>query len=355
MNPLAALRRLPRHRVLSAVVFAVVVHWFTLSTAPGRLPGGWFVITAVVGMVLFVASVLRVVHRAATASPPPTLRPLAPHAETFLLLTALNLAILSFFAPAFVVVADAMASNRFHNPIVRQAFEAVGTLSGGVLTFVFSVGIVAVAWVLLVRFLRPALRRSPGARRLGAALDRALVAVIVLFCATSLVLTYNARLDAGAPQPRRAELVAISSLPVPFTDVILGWADVRYSDTANRVERLLLWPNEDVWPGRVGPGLPLLVDVRPGLFGIPWVQAIRIDHERDLRRSLAAVPTATTLRKALVTLLTREHRWDEVIAETEAHLRAYPEDHRFVLAVSTDLRAQGQPALALRLERLIQP
>ncbi len=353
MSLLALVRRLMRIRILSATILAAVVHWFALSTAAGRAPGGWYLLAFIVGLALFGASVLRVVHRVATTPPPRSLRPLAPHSEMFMLLIAINLVILSPLAPMFESIAARIEHNPVPNPIAQQVFEVAGHLTGRALNFLFAAGTLAAGWMLLLRLLGPPLRRSASARRIGTALDTVLVAVLVLFCAASMALVYNAILDTRPARSRQADLVAVSSIPVPFTGAVVGWADVRYLDAGDRTERLILRPDEDIWPGRATPGLPVRVELKPGFLGIPWVQSIGLDHERDLRRSLAAVPTATVLRKSLITMLAAQGRWDEVRAEAEAHRHADPEDRQFVLAAARSLRARGRPVDAEKLESLV--
>jgi len=352
VTPVELRRWLGRHRVLSAALLAAVVHAVAAGGA-GRVPGAWYVIWVAVSLALLAVSLLRVVHRAATTAPPPALQPLAPHAEAFILLVAVNLVLLSPLAPTFESMARALATQPYHNPLVRRAFEAAGHLTASVLALIFAAGLLAVAWLVLLRVLGPALNATPRMRRLGAALDAALVGALLVYAAGGLVLSFNAGFDRGPATVRRGDLVGVASLPVPSTGLILGWADVRYLDSGG-VERVLLAPRDDVWPGRARPGLPVSVQVRPGFLGVPWVGGVRVDHERELRRALAAVPTAAALRRSLIRMLQDERRWDEVRVETEAHFRAYPEDTRFVGSIAAALRAGGQHGHAAALDRLAE-
>jgi hypothetical protein len=337
--------------VLVAAALAALAGWFAIAPGGWRLAGGWFVVAIVGGNVLFFVSVFRLTRRMLATSPPRVLRPLGPHVENFILLIALNLVILSPLAPVFDGIARGMASAP-HDSLARYVLGALGNLTGPVLVAVFGAGAVIVVCLLILRLLEPLLR-GPAARRLGGALDQLVVAGLVLFCAGAIVLSYNSGLDAGAATPRRADLVAVSSVPVPFIARSYGFADVRYLDRPGEVERILLLPDDDVWPQRVAPGLPVHLLMRPGLLGIPWVQRVVVDRERDVQRVLAAVPTATVLRKSLINSLVAQRRWSEVRAETEAHLRANPEDRPFVLEVAGILLRQEQPAHAEALHRLV--
>ncbi|MGH7389803.1 MAG: hypothetical protein ACREM3_10140 [Candidatus Rokuibacteriota bacterium] len=355
MKALGGGHRLLRLRVSIAASLATLVGLIALSVGSARPSGAWFLAVALGGLALFGVGALRVVHRLATARPPAALRPLAPHAETLILLAALDLALLSPLAPLFQGMASGLATQPSHNPVARQAFEMAGGLTGQVLVGVFTAGVVMVAWLVLVRLLGPLLKPLAGARRLGRAMDAVLVAAMVVFCVVGAVLWYNASLDRSPSTSRHADLVSVSGIPMPFGAGVLGWAEVRYLDAPGRVERLILTPRDDVWPERAAPGLPLRVEMRRGFLGIPWVHTVTIDRERDLRRALAEVPAAAAFRKSLIDMLVTRSRWDDVHGETQALLRSYPGDRQFALFVVQKLRAAGQHGRALDLERLAGP
>jgi hypothetical protein len=338
--------------IVAAALLTALAGWFAISSGVGRLPGQWFVVLATGSLFLFAASVLRLVQRVLSTSPPAPLRPLVPHAESFIFLVAINLVILSPLAPLFSGIGHGMATT-IRTSMIKQAFGALGELTGPVQVALFGAGAVVVAWVLILRLLDP-LRRLPGVRRLAVTLDRLVVAAIIVFCTGGALLSYNATLDSGAATPRQADLVAVSGLGVPFTGLVLGWADVRYLDGPGAVERILLMPKDEVWIERGAPGLPVRLHMRPGLFGFRWIENVTVDRERELQRTLAAVPTAAALRKPWIEWLVNQRRWNDVRAEAEKHLRACPEDRQFVLGVASRLRAQGQIDHAGALEAMVR-
>jgi hypothetical protein len=347
---LAATRWLASQPVLVAAALAMLVGWFAIAPGTVRVAGGWFILAIVAGHVLFLASLFRLSRRMLAASPPGFLKPIGPHLENFLLLIALNLVILSPLTPIFDGIARSMAAAP-HDSMSRYVLGALGKLTGPVLVAVFGAGAVIVVALLVLRMLEPGLRGA-GGQRLAGAVDRLVVAAIVAFCAGAIVLSYNSGLDAGTATTRRADLVEITSVPVPFTARSYGWAEVRYLEAPRQVERVLLLPDDDVWPQRVAPGLPVHLVMRPGVLGIPWIQRVAIDRERDVQRVLAAVPTAAMLRKSFISALVAQQRWSEVRAETEAHARAYPEDRLFVAEIAGLLKQHGQSAHAAALTRL---
>jgi hypothetical protein len=350
MSLLDLVHRLRDWPALVAAILSALVGAFALTAGGGRLSGSWFVIAALGGIVLFLLSALRLARRVMAAPLPGPLRPLAPHAENFMLLIAINLVILSPLTPLFDLVARGMAAGS-RESATRYVLGALGRLTGPVLVTVFGIGALVVAWILVLRVLEPLLR-GRGGQRMAGALDRAIVGGSLVFCAGAIVLAYNSGLDAGAPSMRRADLISVSGVRVPFLAGGFGWADVRYLEPSQRTERILLLPDDEIWPQRAAPGLPLHLLMRPGLLGIPWVQRVAVDRERDLQRALVEVPTAAALRKSLINSLSMQRRWAEVRAETEAHARVCPEDGAFVREVAALLRQNGQGAHADALDRL---
>jgi len=349
MSVLDLVRRLLRTRVPSAAILSALVLHFHGVAGAYRLPGAWYAAFGHAGLALFALSVLLVVHRIATTTPPAPLRPLAPHGTNFILLGAVDLAILSLITP----VLRAAAGAPLQDPVSRRALESAAGLSGLALVAIFTIGAVVTAWILLLQILDATVLRIRAVRSLARLLDRVVVGVLLAYCLAGTVLAYNGAFDPSPPTYRPATLRSISSIRLPFG---LGRHASAELLTERGVERVLLIPARDqLWPDSANAGLPLRVEVHRGLLGIPWVQAIAIDTRRQSEQILEALPAAAATRKTLIAALVEEGRWSDVRAHAEAHVRHYPGDGDYLLSLATRLRAAGRTADAVALERLARP
>lgn len=236
---------------------------------------------------------------------------------------------------------------------MRQTLAAAGTLTADTLFWIFVAGAAIVAWVLVVRVLQLTALRFTAARRFTRVLGRAFVVVTLLYCAGALALVCNATLDRSPAEVRRADLVQLSAAWLPF-GLRLAWADVAYLDAPRRVVSIVLVPGLDgIWLNQGGPGLPLRIRSRIGFLGLLWIEDVIVDEEVQLRRTVNAVPTAATTRKALIARLVATGHWAEAQAQAKAHLRAYPEDRAYVAGVAATLRSAGQRNPAADLEQAL--
>ncbi|MGH7313250.1 MAG: hypothetical protein ACREJV_08760 [Candidatus Rokuibacteriota bacterium] len=352
MRVSGSLRRILGLRVLMAIVLVGLSEHARRAMAAYRLPGEGFTLAAGAALVLLALGVLLVVERVVTATPSRGLRPLAAHADTYVLLLVINLIIVSFLSPVFQTVAE----TPLPNPVAQRALATVGALSARALRLVFVVGAATLAFVALLVVLERTLGRVALFRAGGRMLDRLAAALLVLVFAAGMALTYNGMFDRAAPQQRRAEIVALGGMQLPFPLGQFAWADVRDRQPRGRTERIVLAPGRDeISLTATRPGQPVLVSMGRGWFGIPWVRTITVDHGEHARRVLAALPTAAAMRKAIITTLWRERRWQEVLAQAEAHLREYPHDREYVLALARELQVHGQTAESTALTRVVRP
>lgn len=346
----ALVRRVLGMRVLIAVLLAVLVDHVMGALGAHRLPGAWFVLAVAAGLALFALGLLVVVQRIALARPPAALRPVTVHGEPLIFLLVVNLVILSLLLPMIHVIAAAPLPDSVFRRVVRM----VGALSGHGLSLVFAAGAIALGWVILLRLLQGSVGQWGLVRSMGRALDRLAVTLLVLYCLAGTALASNGALDTSLPVPRPAEVVAVSGVQLPLGLGQLAWADLRDREPPHRTERLLLIrERDDIWPHRAAPGQAVRIATRAGLFGIPWVQKVSIDHRWQLERVLAAVPSAAGLRKALIAELHRERRWRDIRLHVEAHLREYPHDHAYALKTARALQAAGQAVHAAAITRLV--
>jgi hypothetical protein len=286
----------------------------------------------------------------ATLTLPATLQPVGAHADRFVGLLVVNLIILSALSP----VLRPIAAVPFPDAVTRWVMASATALSGRVLFVIFAAGVVALGWIVLFEVLEQSAGRWWPARTLGLALDRLLVGFLVLFCAGSLMAGVNGALDGSGLVSRRAAVAAVAGFELPFEFGHVAWVQLDGYPRPHDVETVLLIDGRDqVWPQRVAPGQPVVVDTRAGLLGIPWVAAIRVDEDLLVMRALAAVPTAAALRKAAIAGLQGERRWGELRAHAEAHLRAYPNDRDYALELIRALEGAGQTADAAALRAAV--
>jgi hypothetical protein len=335
-----------------AVILVALSEHGRRAMAAYRLPGEWFTLAAGAGLGLLVLGVLLVVERVVTTTPSRELRPLAAHADTYVLLLVVNLIIISFFSPVFLTAAE----TPLPNPVVQHALATAGALSARALRLVFLLGTGMLAFVALLVVLERTLGRLALFRAAGRLLDRLTAALLLLLFLTGVALTYNGMFDGSAPVVRRAEIVALGGTQLPFPLGRFAWVDVRDRQPEGRTERIVLASGHDgIWLERTRPGQPVLISMGAGWFGLPWIRTITVDHEEQARQVLAALPTAAAMRKTVIATLRREQRWQELLAQARAHLREYPLDREYILALARELQAHGRTVESTALTRLVRP
>jgi hypothetical protein len=342
--------RIPARPLLTAIGLAVLVGYFVSGLMEHRLPGWWFVQGVGAGLALCGLAILRAAWCAATLKLAPSLRGLGNHADRFVLLLVVNLIIVSALSPMLRIAAGGPGYSISHGVMV-----AAGALSADVLLIVFVAGVVVLGWVLLLMLLRGTLGRLALFRGLGRGVDWLVVAALVLFCLGSLAVSVNGALSTPRVDHTRAEVVSISGVEVPFGLGQVAWAELRGYPGPGLTEHILLVrARDEIWPQAATPGVPVIVHTVGGIFGVRWVQAIRVDHFTLSLRTLATVPTATVFRKWVMNVLWKERKWAELRAHAEAHHRAYPNDRDYLLSVLRDLDNAGQAADAAALRAAMQ-
>jgi hypothetical protein len=343
--------RVPARPLLASIGLAVLVGYFVCGLMTHRLAGWWFVLGLGAGLGLFGLAILRAAWCAATLKLPWALRAVGDHADRFVFLLVINLIIVTALSPILRILASGPGYSISHGVMV-----AAGALSADVLLIVFVAGVVVLGWVLLLMFLRGTIGRAGFIRALGRGVDWLVVAVLVLFCAASMAVMANGALSTPRSEHVRAEVADVSGVELPFGLGEIAWAELRGYPSGGLTERVLLVQGrDDIWPQRAMPGLPVVVLSATGIFGVKWVQAIKVDEGVVTLRALAAVPTATAFRKWVISTLLAERKWAEMRAHVEAHLRAYPNDRAYALTLVRDLERAGQPAEAAALKAVVQP
>lgn len=162
---------------------------------------------------------------------------------------------------------------------------------------------------------------------------------IRVFVYYSLILYANGKLDSSEPVRQNSKILSISAgevrlgLPIPYS-----WATLRSWDDPNQAKRFFLWAREEdaLWGGEM-----VVVQIRPGLFGIPWVSEIARDEEYYAKEILKLTPTASDARQSLIHLYLKQKRWAEAISATGELLKIYPKAFDFARFVGSELAANG--------------
>jgi hypothetical protein len=261
--------------------------------------------------------------------------------ERYAPLVVLNLMMLNVVAPVLGLVAGAMD----YTSVLKAWLTLLGWLSGWVLFCLFALGLVGLLAVLGLRLADRIMLRFGPASRVPAVVDRGIVALTAVFCAWAMALTFNGTFDHASATEHRSEILDVWGIP----KTPLWWADIRSWDAPGGIKRVLIYPERDqMVPALLDAGQRVRVRIRPGFFGLRWVESMRLDFEHDLEPLVAAAPSAASPRKQLIAMLLRDGRWAEAATHTATYARHHPDDRGFTAQVAAILRArQTEPATEL--------
>jgi tetratricopeptide (TPR) repeat protein len=207
--------------------------------------------------------------------------------------------------------------------------------------------IVLAVFIVAIRLAAPMI--GPRARRALRRFEQGLGVVVGGFGLMSGLLFLNGYYDSSAAADVPSEVIAIGGgdLQVQVLDTaFFFWADLRSWRQPGRVERILLRPDEIslTWPGQ-----PVIVRVRPGRLGIPWIQEVLRDREKYYTQVLAIAPTAAGPRRERLLWLVERQRWVDTVEAGREYLRLYPNDYDFMKGIAASLGVAGRPADAVAL------
>lgn len=344
-----AARRLLRLRVLSLFLLCLLTFWFAIMAGTYRTPDRLSALTVLLGVVVLAFDALLLARRISNATPSETSSRLLEVAGRYAPLVVLNLVVLNILAPAIGYVAASMSNFS----VFKTGLTLVGWLSAQVLVTLFVLAILGVLTVAAMRILDGAVLRWRPVGRAVALGDRAVVTLTALYCAWAMLLTFNGALDRGVVvAEHRSEILKIWGVP----RIDLWWADVRSWDAGGGLKRVLIFPERDrVVATLLSEGQRVRVRIRPGFFGLPWVESMRLDFEHDLEPLVAAAPSAAVPRKQLIERLLRDGRWAEAAKQTAVYARYHPGDRDLVTRVAGALRAARQGEAGAELDRLVLP
>jgi hypothetical protein len=170
---------------------------------------------------------------------------------------------------------------------------------------------------------------------------RLCVLVIVGSFLYGVFLLSNGRFDLSEPTHHPTQIVRIGldeteiGIRVPFV-----WADVRSWTRPGELERVLVRPEERE---RLWGGQAVVVSVRPGFHGVPWISRIEGDVEKQSLEILAVAPEAAQTRRELAEFYVRLGRFGEAAVTTREYVRRFPDDRDFPVRIARMLTARQRP------------
>ena len=170
-------------------------------------------------------------------------------------------------------------------------------------------------------------------------IDRGAMLTMGIFVAYSAVLYVNGRFDESPPIEQRAEIVSIAKTNLPGG--LFGQASVakiRSADTSEGTHAIILAGQE---PSLLWPSEPVLVKLRAGLLGFPWVTRIERDDEQYWRGVLAQLPDAAEAWKKLTWFYLNHHRPKDAAQAAQRYFELRPDDGEYACAIAGTLAVHG--------------
>jgi tetratricopeptide (TPR) repeat protein len=211
-----------------------------------------------------------------------------------------------------------------------------------------SAALVFLSVIVLVNHLLRGVREDDPARtvfRVAEKVSGILVRVYVLY---SVLLFANAALDRTVAGFREADVVEIAGDSLDFGLIPLRWVALRPVGDTGPVERVLLSPvDPPLWPGQ-----PVLLELRPGFFRLPWIALISLDDLRWGRAILERNPTSAEGWKSLIKGYALRDNVPDGTDATVKYARLYPGDHDWPERIALGLGMTGHCA---EMYRILEP
>ena len=316
-------------------LLVVLMVWSTVVMDDYRVPGGFvFSMLNEVRVPLMVVGFLMLAHSFSTLRIWNGIDRTVRMLERFSPVIAFAAALLATGAFVSVVVAEMAPPDWRWVLVPLGVLHDVGTvLSGRLLVVVFVCAGFLITEIVLVRLVE---RLTEGDAGHADAARRVKVMVFWVFgayFACCIVFAYNAMLDPSPVTTHRSEAIRVTrrSLEVGVFSYEISWLHLRSWRHPGREEQIIAhrW-RDGYWFSDVWPGMPLLVRVRAGLLGMPWVDSAPIDRMTLLERLVKELPTAAAPRKELIAGYLAEARWEAAARHSREYQSLYPEDRAFV-------------------------
>jgi tetratricopeptide (TPR) repeat protein len=234
----------------------------------------------------------------------------------------------------------------------QLTYRVPGSAASAVLPWL-GTGLSVLTLLLMIGGLIRRLPAEDRVRRFLQVLERLVTFLVLGLAVYGVVLGFNARFAVAPPQVHTSTVVALlGGEPDSTMGAAYAWADLRSWRTAGRTERVILraWERRTLWTAK-----QVLVHVRPGRLGLPWIMKIEPDEEERLRSVLQFAPTASRPWKELIGTYFRRGDYDRAASLAKEYLSIYPNDRDFAIRFASDLfSASRWPAAVPILEPFLR-
>ena len=203
-----------------------------------------------------------------------------------------------------------------------------------------SAAVLGLTLVILINYVLNGAPADDPARRLARWIERAGGLLVRAFVYYSVFLFANGALDQTLPREHESEVIEIAGEEMDLGPVIpYTWANLRSWQTPEGTDRLLLlpWERQYLWAGQA-----VVVQVRAGYFGVPWVYQVLPDEGKHYTAVLRLAPGAKLARQALVRYYAQHKRWTEEADSIREYLALYPDDYEFAQHIGKALGGWGR-------------
>ena len=200
-----------------------------------------------------------------------------------------------------------------------------------------NVAVMVLSIVLALNYVLRGRRDDDPLRSVVSTAERVSGVCIRLFVLWALFLFANAALDRAEGAVKEADVVVIASSDADLKLVPHAWVVLRRVDEPNRVVRVL----QSLFDPPLHAGQPVLLEVRPGFFGLPWILVITVDDVRAGLAVLKTTPTSAEAWKMLIKGYAIRAQVPELVNATLQYTRLHPVDHQFPETIALGIGMGG--------------
>jgi energy-coupling factor transporter transmembrane protein EcfT len=198
------------------------------------------------------------------------------------------------------------------------------------------IGLVLIA-MLMISIMTPFLKGLPADDpflRMLRNIERTGVSLIFLFACYGVVIFANGFRDQSPPRAQISTVGDMNRDDFGVAEMVftLSWIELAPGEPSNAGGRLMVHANERavLWRGQ-----PVVLEMRQGAVGIPWVSKVSRDEERYWKDVLEHMPTATEAWKRLARLYLARQRFNDAYATARRYLEIAPHDFDFACNIAS--------------------